>query len=134
MNKIDKTVKKETLFVIEVSLILSVLMQAVFLIIQKWDYTVLTGNLLGFFGACGNFFLMCLSIQSLVNKDEKDAKKRMQLSQAGRMLLLFGIVVLGVVLDCFNTIALVIPILFPRIAVAIRQTMINKTKDNETEN
>ena len=35
--KIDPTVKKETLFVGAVTLVLSMLMQSVFLIIGRWD-------------------------------------------------------------------------------------------------
>ena len=58
--KIDPTVKKETLFVGGVTLILSMLMQSVFLIIGRWDLSVLFGNLLG--GVIGvlNFFFLGL--------------------------------------------------------------------------
>ena len=75
--KIDKTVRRETLFVAVYTVILSALMEAVFLLIGKWDYTVLLGNLLGAGGAVLNFFLMGLTVQSAVMKDEKDAKTQM---------------------------------------------------------
>ena len=41
MKKIDATVKKETLYIFAFSFVLSVLMQSVYLILNKWDYTVL---------------------------------------------------------------------------------------------
>lgn len=44
--KIDATVRRETIYIAVWVGILSLLMEAVFLIIGKWDYTVLLGNLL----------------------------------------------------------------------------------------
>ena len=58
MLKVDKTVLKETKYIAAVTVILSVLLQAVFLIIHKWNYTVLLGNVLGAAAATGNFFLI----------------------------------------------------------------------------
>ncbi len=118
--KIDNTVKKETGYIALWVLIFSVLLQAVFLVIRRWDYTVLLGSLLS--GTLGivNFLLMGLAVQSAVNKEEKDAKETMKASQALRTLLLFVVTALGVLLDCFNTIAVVLGLFFPRIAIAIR--------------
>ena len=56
MKKIDATVLKETKYILFWALILSALMQAVFLIIRQWDYTVLLGNLLSGGSAVLNFF------------------------------------------------------------------------------
>lgn len=125
MKKIDSAVKKETLYILIWVLILSAVMQAVFLIIGKWDYTVLLGNLLSAVAAVGNFFLMGLSVQSAVSKDENDAKNTMKASQSLRILGLFVIVAIGVVAPCFNTWTSIIPILFPRIAMIFR-TKFNK--------
>jgi hypothetical protein len=46
MKKIEPVVYKETLNIAIWTLILSAIMQAVFLVIGKWDYTVLLGNVL----------------------------------------------------------------------------------------
>ena len=120
MAKIDETVKKETGYIALWVLIFSLLMQAVFLLLRRWDYTVLLGNLLsGALGIC-NFLLMGLAVQSAVNKEEKEAKETMRASQSLRTLLLFAVVAIGVLLDCFNTVAVIIPLFFPRIAIAIR--------------
>ena len=126
MKKIDPTILRETGYIATMVFIFSLLLQSVFLIIGKWDYTVLLGNLLGFLAAVGNFFLMGLSVQSSLGKEEKDAKNLMKVSQSLRLLLIFVIVVVGYLLDVFNTIAVAIPLLFPRIAVALRPMFIKK--------
>ena len=119
-KKIDPSVKKETSYVLIFSVILSVLMEAVFLIIGKWDITVLLGNLLGLTASVGNFFLMCLTIQSVMSKDEKEIKSRMKVSQMLRMLMMFGFALVGYLVSVFNIYAVVIPYLFPQIGVKIR--------------
>ena len=48
MKKINKVIWLETFYIAAWTLIFSMLMQAVFLVID-WDYTVLLGNLLGAF-------------------------------------------------------------------------------------
>lgn len=119
-KNVDPTVKKETRFIAAVVLILSALMQVVFLIIGKWDYTVLTGNLLGAALAVGNFFLMALTVQKVIGLAEKDAKKKLQLSQQLRLIMMLVVCVIGGALSCFNTLAVLIPQFFPRIGVSIR--------------
>lgn len=126
MKKIDPTVLKETGYIAALVFIFSLLLQSVFLIIGKWDYTVLTGNLLGFVAAVGNFFLMGLSVQSSLGKEEKDAKNLMKVSQSLRLLLVFVIALIGYLVPVFNTIAVLIPLLFPRIAVALRPLFMKK--------
>lgn len=120
MNKVDPTVRKETLFIAWVVLILSILMQSVFLILGKWDYTVLLGNLLGAALAVGNFFLMGLTVQKCLGMEPEDAKKRMKFSQQMRYLMMVIVCVIGAALPCFNTVAVLVPQFFPRIGVTIR--------------
>ena len=120
MKRIDKTVKKETLYIAAFVVIFSVLMQSVFLIIGKWDFEVLFGNVLGAAAAVGNFFLMGLTVQASLEKEEKEAKNIIKLSQSARLFLLFGVALAGYLIPVFNIIAVVIPFLFPRIAVMLR--------------
>ena len=126
MKKIDSTVLKETAYVAGFTLVLSVLMQAVFLVTGKWDYTVLLGNLLGYAAAVGNFLLMGITVQSALGKEEKDAKNLIKLSQMLRMLLLFAVALVGHLVPVFSLIAVVVPYIFPRIAVALRAAVIKK--------
>lgn len=120
MKQIDAVIIKETKYIAVWVLLLSVLMQAVFLVIGKWDYTVLFGNLLSGGAAVLNFFLMGVGIQKAMDKEEKEAKNAIKLSQAYRLLFLVIVAVLGAVLSCFNLWAVLIPLLFPRIAIVFR--------------
>ncbi len=120
MKNIDPVVKKETIYIALFSFILSVLLQAIFLIIGKWNYTILLGNILGYIAAVGNFLIMGFSVQKAIQMDEKDAKAKMKVSQSFRMLFLFIIAIIGYAAPIFNTIAVVIPFLFPRVAIALR--------------
>lgn len=126
MKKIDPTVLKETGYIAIFTFILSMLMQSVFLIISKWDYTVLLGNLLGYLASVGNFFLLGLTVQSAVEKEEKDAKNLMKLSSTLRLLMMFVVAITGYVIPAFNVIAMIIPYLFPRIALAVRPAFLKK--------
>ena len=126
MKKIDPTVKKETLYIFFFTVILGVLMQSVYLIIGKWNYTVLLGNLLGIAAATANFFVMGLTVQNALGKDEKDAKNMMKFSQSIRMLVLFVVAIIGYLVPCFNLVAVVVPFIFPRIAVTLRALFIKK--------
>ncbi|MBR6719680.1 MAG: hypothetical protein IKL74_02080 [Clostridia bacterium] len=71
MVKIDPTVKKETLYIALVTFILSILMQAVFLIAGMWNHTFIWGNVLGFTSSVGNFLLMGLTVQKALTLEEK---------------------------------------------------------------
>lgn len=131
INRIDKTVLKETAFMGIWMLIFSGIMQAVFLIIGKWDYTVLLGNLLSGIMGVINFLLLGLTVQRAVSSgDEKHAKSLMKASQAIRLFILFGVAVLGATLSCFNLWATLIPLLFPRITIVIRQILLAKKGDD----
>ena len=119
-KKVDPTVKTETRFIALVVLILLILMEAVFLIIGQWDITVLLGGLYGAAIAVGNFFLMGLTVQKCLTLEPDEAKKRMKLSQQGRLMLMLVLCMIGAALPCFNTMALLVPQFFPRIGVTIR--------------
>ena len=129
IGKIDATVKRETLYIAVWELLLSVLMEAVFLIIRKWDLTVLLGNLLGGGIAVLNFFLLGLTVQKAVDKEEKEAKDAMKASQAMRTLMMFVTAALGALLPVFNIFATLIPLLFPRIAIAFRPKFDRKDEE-----
>ncbi len=120
MKALDPTVKRETVYIFAVSLLCSMLMQAVFLVLGKWDYTVLLGNLLGLIASVGNFLLLGITVQNALGKDEKEARDRMKLSQMLRTLMLFVVALIGYLISVFNILSLVIAYLFPRIAVAVR--------------
>lgn len=120
MKKIDPAVINGTKYIGLWSLVFSVLMQAVFLILTKWDYTVLLGNLLGLTMATLNFFLMGLTVQSVLGKEEKDARSALRVSQLYRNLLLVVTAVVGILVPCFHAVAVILPLFFPRVAILLR--------------
>lgn len=134
--------------------VLTVLMIAVFLVIRQFDYTVLLGAALGFAAAVGNFFLMALTVQKVtgdmpvlpkreeeaeetadeekerpLSDEAKQAGKQMQLSFLLRMLMLGGVAALAVTAPIFHPWAALLPILFPRIVIALRSLTENKQKE-----
>lgn len=120
--KIDKTVIKETKYIASFVIIFSVLMQAVFLMISKWDYTVLLGNLWGIIIAVGNFFVMGLFVQKAVTQDEKEARQTVRASQSLRMAAIFVLAAVGLIIfkQTSTRVAIVLPLIFPRIAIMLR--------------
>ncbi len=127
--KIDKTVIKETKYIATFVVIFSMLMQAVFLIIAKWNYTVLLGNLWGAAVAIGNFFVMGLYVQKAVSQEEQEAKKTIKTSYSLRMTLLLLFTIIGVVIPFFSWITVVVPLVFPSIAIFLRPLIDKKSKD-----
>ena len=111
---------------------MSFLMEAVFILAGLWNIAVLIGNIIGGAAAVGNFFLLGLSVQSALEKEEKEAKNIMKLSQGLRLFGLIAVVLVAYILSKYvpsieiNIIALVIPYLFPRVAMAIRTLTIKK--------
>ena len=120
MTKANSIVKKETKYIAYFSSILSVLMQSVFLLIGKWNYTVLLGNLLSLAVATLNFYVMGISVQKAVDMEQGDAARLMRASQGIRNVAMFAAVAIGVALPWFNTVSVVLPVFFPRAAVAFR--------------
>ena len=74
MIKPDKAVRDNTLYIAAATAVLGALMQAVFLIVGHWDLTLVWGNLLGWATGVANFYLLGLTVQTAVLKEEKQAK------------------------------------------------------------
>ena len=134
--------------------VLSVLTAGVYLILGRFNYTVLLGLLLGMAFAVGNFFLMALTVQHAAEKmndaevppepetedgeeppkqelspQARQAKKRMQLSYMGRMAMLVVMAVVAIKLPCFYAVPALIVQLFPRITVFIEGLRMKKEQN-----
>ena len=118
----DPAVKKETGYIAAWVVALSFVMQAVFLLIGKWDLSVLFGNIGGAVVSIGNFFLMALIATRAVDRalekgKPEDAAARVKSTAAFRLV---GCVLLCVILIAVfktNVYATLIPMLFPRIGI-----------------
>ena len=135
MKKIDPTILRETRYVASVTVVLSAIMQAVFLVIGKWNLTVLFGNLFIGFAVILNFFLMGLTVQKAVTQDEKSAKRTVKMSMLGRNVMMFAFLASAVLLreKVFNIWASLIPVVFPRIAIALKQILMKNEPDSTEE-
>lgn len=130
MIKANQTVINETMYISTWAVIFSFIMQAVFLAIGKWNYTVLLGNLWGVFITILNFFLMGLFIQKAVEKkEEEEAKKIIKLSYNFRVMLLVLLVILGIVVPFIHTISMLISLLFARFGIFMKMFQLKRTKE-----
>ena len=103
------------------------LLQAVFLLIGQWDYTVLLGNLLGAATAIGNFFIMAQTVSKALSQGDKDnASKKTQLSRSMRMLTMALVCIIGHLAPCFNLFAVAIPLVFPSIGAYLSGLLMKK--------
>ena len=137
--------RKETLRIAAGTLLLSAMMVFIFVLLGKFNVTVLAGALLGSAAAIGNFFLLGLSVQAAAEKmngvqlpsyaeaeegledgeevaapdspELQQAKRAMQASYTGRLFLLAVVGILGLTLPCFHAVATVVPFLFPRLII-----------------
>lgn len=130
MKSISSAVRKETKYIAVCVVILSIIMQVVFLVLRRWDYRVLLGNVLSGAVAVLNFLLMGITVQKALEKDEKSAKAQMRASQSFRTLLQFIAAAVGAAAPIFNTATAIIPLFFPRIAIAFRPRFKDKEADN----
>ena len=152
--KLQPAVRTETKKIAVGTILLTVLMIAVFLVIGQFDYTVLLGALLGCAAAIGNFFLMAVSVQKAADSmprlpreeeapegegeeeterplsdEAKIAGKKMQASYTVRMFLLAGVAAIAAGFPIFHTAAALIPLLFPRIVIFIFGLIQNQRKE-----
>lgn len=119
---VDKTVRQETAFIGVCVLGLTAVMELVFLLLGHWDLTVLYGGLYGAFVAVFNFFLMGLTVQRAVERDPKNAQNLVKASSSARLLMqLVFCAVAAMLPGAFNLLAVILPLLFPRIGVMLRQ-------------
>ncbi|MGM9625350.1 MAG: ATP synthase subunit I [Eubacteriales bacterium] len=113
---------KETVKVIIGEAVVLIIMFLVFVILGRFDSTVLLGGLLG---ACSNilyFFLMCLGLNGVIAEEDNDKqKKKLSLSYHMRLILLAVLLAVGLKLDYFNNIALIIPVLMTRPIITVAE-------------
>ena len=128
----DPAVKKETGYITVWVLLLSLLMEAVFLIIRQWDLSVLFGNLGGAVLAVGNFFLLAWVVSRAVDKGKpEEAATRVKATATLRLLGVGALCALLIGVFKTNVYATVIPLLFPRIGIAFRP-MIDRKRGVES--
>ena len=123
----DSAVKKETGYIALWVVLLSVIMEAVFLVIGKWDLSVLLGNLGGAAVAVGSFFLLALTVSRAVASGKPEQASQRVKASAGLRLIGSGVILaLLIGLAHTNVYATVIPLLFPRARLFFRPAIDRK--------
>lgn len=123
----DPAVKKETGYIALWVVLLSLIMEGVFLIIGKWDLSVLFGNLGGAAVAIGSFFLLAVTVSKAVASGKPEqASQRVKASAGLRLIGAGGLCALLIGVFHTNVYATVIPLLFPRIGLFFRPAIDRK--------
>lgn len=138
--KLQEASKKEIKRIAVGTGVCFVLMIAVFALLSlfdivTFDYRVLLGGVAGSLVAIGNFTILCLTIQSAAQiEDKKQMKMRFQLSYNYRLVLQAGWVVAAFFLPCFNVFAAAIPLLFPTAVIWYLQSRGQLVTPSERKN
>ena len=129
----DPAVKKETGYITVWVLLLSLLMEAVFLVIRQWDLSVLFGNLGGAALAILNFFLLAFVVSRAVDKGKpEEAAQRVKATATLRLIGVGALSALLIGVFKTNVFATLIPLLFPRVAIAFRPILDRKRGTGNT--
>ncbi|MBR5870455.1 MAG: ATP synthase subunit I [Clostridia bacterium] len=114
MNTQSVTVK-ETLKIAIGEIIVLILMFAVFALLGRFDSSVVFGGLLGAAANILYFIFICIGVNSAVKEnDEKRQKQSLTISYYLRLIVLGVLIAVGLKLDCFHNIAVIVPVLMTR--------------------
>lgn len=130
--KLDPTVRRETKRLALGIGVADLLMIAVFVLLRRFDYTVVTGAILGTASAVLNFLLLGITVQTAANQQEGQ-KKLVQASYSLRMMLMCLTVILGAVLPWFHTVAVIVPFLLNTPIILILQAIDRRKAKTLTE-
>ena len=109
----DPAVKKETGYIAAWVVLLSLIMEAVFLVIRQWDLSVLFGNLGSAVIVIANFFILALVVSKAVAQGQPDkAAMRVKASAGLRLIGMGALCALLIGVLKTNVFATLIPLLF----------------------
>lgn len=131
MKALSDDIKREISFITAWIVIFSAVMQGVFLILHffgivKWDYTAVLGNLLGAVFSVLNFVFLGFTVESAVNKEEKQAQTSIRISRMLRNLMIGAVIIAGIYIPIFNVWAVALPFFFPKIGIILRSKFLEK--------
>lgn len=113
-----------------ISVALSALMVGVFVLIGRFDRTVVFGALLGTAASVINFIIMTIS---LLRAENSESPAKAALKVRGfyllRMVILVVILIFALKSGFFNPFATLLPLVFPRIAMFINEILFQKRRE-----
>lgn len=120
-----KFVLQQSGIILAGELVCSAVMVGIFVLLGKYDTSVLLGALFGSILAAANFFFMAIGAMIAADKAEaqnvKGGQATIHSSYMLRMVLLFIIMFALIKSGLCNTIALVIPLAFPRLILTLSE-------------
>ncbi len=117
--------KKNILQVFIGSLVLGVVMDIVFFLIGRFDFTVVLGTLLGIACATLNFVFLAFTVSKSLSKG-KAAGGYMGISYLLRLAFIGAVVVFAIKSPYTNYVATAIPLLFPRVIITLLQGVLKQ--------
>ena len=125
MTESRKLVLTETAFIALGEIICVALMCVVYVLLDKWAISVLLGGMAGLLVAVGNFFFLAMIATLAADKaeagDPVSGQKLMKSSYPIRLLVMAGVLILCAKSGAFDVIALVVPLLFVRPILTVKE-------------
>lgn len=122
--KIAPAVKKETCHIAIGTLLGIAIMLIVFALLHKFTLGVFISAIIGGAVAVLNFFVLGLTVQKIASGDsEERGRKWMQFSYNMRMLVMVIWLIVAMAVPFFNWVAGLIPLLLPRLTIAVMQLL-----------
>ncbi|MBQ4592767.1 MAG: ATP synthase subunit I [Clostridia bacterium] len=119
--KIDPIVKKETGYMALGSLICTAVVALVFVLLRKFDVTVVLGCLVGYVLTVGNFFVMSNTLTKAISTgDEVTAKLKMKQSYVTRSVVMLVVMGASIVLEQIHWVPVIASVFYPRIVIFVR--------------
>ena len=123
MNESRKIAIRETLYILIGVAILTALMFGIYVLLGRFDLSVLLGGIVGAALSVGNFFFMAVAATLAADKAEKQdvvgGTNLMRASYPVRILVLGGVLLLCGFSGYFDLIALVLPLAFVRPVITL---------------
>ena len=130
----DPAVRKETGYIAVWTVLLSLVMEAVFLILRQWDLSVLLGNLGGAALAIGNFLLLAVIVSRALQKSApEEAARKVKASATLRLLGVAAACALLIGVAHTHPIATLLPLVFPRVGLFFRPMADKRKGGSPTE-
>ncbi len=131
MTTVNKETRLNVLKITSGVFILSALAVAILAFTPYFDYTVITGALLGWVGASLNFIFLAFVVSKAVEKDEKNAKSYVQATYTARLLFMAVVIVIGIKLPYFNGYVTILPFIFVRPVITLLNLIFKKKDTNK---
>ncbi|MBQ4137513.1 MAG: ATP synthase subunit I [Clostridia bacterium] len=115
-------------------LLLNAVVTAVIAFTPYFDYTIVTGALLGTLGASLSFTFLGYVVSKAVEKDEKNAQHYVQASYTARLVFMAIVIIIGIKLPYFNGYMTALGFLLIRPSVMLTNFISKKKTDGKNDN